>query len=72
MDEGSYLYIKSVGNLVVMKKVDDLTLDEISSLLEMVAQEKGLTRTLLSRDVERIRTETWKENLARAKGARRH
>ena len=72
MDEGSHIYIKSLGNMVVMKKVDDLTLDEISGILETVAREKGITRALLSKEVDRIRTETWKESLATPKGARRH
>ncbi len=72
IDEGSHIYIKSLGNMVVMKKVDDLTLDEISGLLEAVAREKGMTRVLLTKEVDRIRTETWKESLARPKGARRH
>jgi len=72
MDEGSHIYIKSLGSMVVMKKVDDLTLDEISSLLEMVAKEKGMTRALLSKEVNRVRTETWKDSLARAKSVRRH
>ncbi len=72
IDEGSYIYIKSLGSMVIMKKVDNLTLDEISSLLETVAREKGITRALLSGEVKRVRAETWKANLARAKGARRH
>jgi AbrB family looped-hinge helix DNA binding protein len=72
MDEGSHIYMKSLGNMVIMKKVDDLTLDEISALLEAIASEKGMTRALLSKEVDRIRTETWKESLATPKGARRH
>ena len=72
MDEGSHVYIKSLGDMVIMKKVDDLTLDEISGLLEAVAREKGVTRALLSKEVDRIRTETWKETFARPKGANRH
>jgi len=72
IDEGSHIYMKSLGNMVIMKKVDDLTLDEISALLEAIASEKGMTRALLSKEVDRIRTETWKERLATPKGARRH
>src|ERR1017187_4015484 len=72
MDEGSHIYMKSLGNMVIMKKVDDLTLDEISALLEAIASEKGMTRALLSKEVGRIRTETWKDSLATPRGARRH
>jgi AbrB family looped-hinge helix DNA binding protein len=72
MDEGSHIYMKSLGNMVIMKKVDDLSLDEISALLEAIASEKGITRALLSKEVDRIRTETWKESLATPKRARRH
>jgi AbrB family looped-hinge helix DNA binding protein len=72
MDEGSHIYMKSLGSMVIMKKVDDLTLDEISAILEAIASEKGITRALLSKEVDRIRTETWKESLATPKSARRH
>lgn len=72
LKEGSYIYIKSLGNVVIMKKVDDLTLGEISSILEEVAREKGLTKSLLEKDLERVRRELWKEKYGRAKSPLRH
>ena len=61
MNKGSYIYMKSLGRLVIMKKVEDLSLDEISSVLEEIAKEKGVTRALLAKDLERVRSELWKE-----------
>jgi len=72
MKRGSYLYMKSLGKLVIMKRVDNLSLDEISSILEEVSQEKGLTKGLLAEDVERVRSELWKEKYAKSKGPPRH
>ncbi len=64
--------MKSLGNLVLMKKVDEIGLDEISGILNKAAREKGLTKTLLSEDVERVRSELWKERYANLKGPSRH
>jgi AbrB family looped-hinge helix DNA binding protein len=72
LKKGSYIYMKSFGNLVLMKKVDDLALDEISGILDKAAREKGLTKVILHRDIERVRRELWKERYAKSKGAPRH
>jgi AbrB family looped-hinge helix DNA binding protein len=72
LKRGSYIYMKSLGKLIIMKKVDDLSLDEISSILQEVAQEKGLTKALLAKDVERVRSELWKEKYGKGKSPSRH
>ncbi len=72
LKKGSYIYMKSLGNLVLMKKVNELGLDEISNILKKAARETGLTKALLSKDVERVRGELWKEKYAKAKGPSRH
>lgn len=72
MKKGSYIYMKSLGRLVIMKKVDDLSLDEISSILQEVAQEKGLTKALLAKDVERVRSELWKEKYGKGESPSGH
>lgn len=72
LNRGSYIYMKSLGRLVVMKKVDDLSLDEISSILQEVAREKGVTKALLAKDVERVRSELWKEKYGKGKSPPGH
>jgi len=39
----------------VMKKVDELSLDEISRILRSLAKERGITRSLLMKEVGRAR-----------------
>ncbi|MDG6917757.1 MAG: AbrB/MazE/SpoVT family DNA-binding domain-containing protein [Nitrososphaerota archaeon] len=66
MDRGSYIYMKPIGGLGVMKKVHDLSVDEISSVLEEVAGKKGITRSLLLGEAERARGRLWKERYGKA------
>lgn len=33
LDDGSYMYVKAVGKIIVMSKVDDIDLREISTIL---------------------------------------
>ncbi len=70
LKKGSYIYMKPIGNIVFMKRVDDLGINEISEILEKVAAEKGLTKRLLGKDVERIRGELWKDTYAKRKSKR--
>jgi len=72
LKRGSYIYMKALGKLVIMKKVDDLSLDEISGILQEFAKEKDLTKTLLAKDVERVRSELWKEKYGKASGPSGH
>lgn len=72
MDKGSYLYMKALGRMVIMKKVDDLSLDDISSALQAIAKEKGLTRALLAKEVERIRSQLWRAGYAQGARPARH
>lgn len=67
LKKGSYIYMRPMGDLVLMKKVDDLGLKEISEILGKVAKEKGLTRALLDKEVEQIRNELWKSGYAKRK-----
>lgn len=68
--KGTYLYVKALGGLVIMKRVDDLSLDEISRVLQEVAKEKRLTRAFLAKEVERVRAELWKETYDKGSRAR--
>ena len=51
----SYLYVTRLGRLIVMKKVNELSLDDISATLQTLAKKRGITRDLLMRDVEKAR-----------------
>ena len=53
-----------------MKRVDDLGITEISEILEKVAAKKGLTSGPLGKDVERVRSELWKDIYAKRKDKR--
>lgn len=64
--DDSYLYVAKVGRLILMKKVDELTLDEISTILQELAREKGVTRRLLAREAEKIRERLQEERPVKA------
>ena len=55
LGKDSYLYVTKVGRVVVMKKVDELSLDDISATLQTLANRRGMTRRLIMKDVERAR-----------------
>ena len=64
--DDSHLYVAQAGDLVVMKRVDELTLSNITGILERLAEEKGVTGEILGVEVEmqRKRTATEKNNEA--------
>jgi hypothetical protein len=49
-----------------MKKVDELSLDDISATLQTLAKKRGMTRDLLMRDVERAREKLREERHGKA------
>jgi len=55
LGKDSYLYVTKLGRLIVMKKVDELSLDDISAILESLAKKSGVTRSLLMKEVEGAR-----------------
>jgi len=57
LDQNSYLYVARAGKMLVVKKVDDLSLDEITSLYETIARSEGVTREMLLEEVEKAREE---------------
>ena len=66
LDRDSYLYVTRAEGLLVMRKVDDLSLDEISAVLGVVAEERGVTRELLFEEAESARERLMEERNARA------
>ncbi len=69
LQKGSYIYMKTLGDIVVMKKVGDLTLDEISTIFEELAKEKGITRQLLAEEIRRAHSELWRSGYGKDEGA---
>ena len=61
LNRDSYLYVTRAGRLVVMRKVDELSLDEISAVLEAVAEVKGVTKELLVEEAEKARERLMRE-----------
>jgi len=61
LDRDSYLYVTRAGGLLVMRKVDELSLDEISAVLGAVAEERGVTRELLFEEAEKARERLMEE-----------
>ena len=74
LGEDSYVYVMSVGHLIVMKKVDELSLSDISAILEPLARRSGITRRMLLEDIERARTKILGEKYGRTQAdrSRRH
>jgi AbrB family looped-hinge helix DNA binding protein len=68
LEENSYVYVTRVGQLVIIKKVDELTLDEISVILQSLAKENSITKEMLLRDVEIVRERFMRERHAKASG----
>ena len=66
LDKDSYLYVAKVGDLLVIKKVDELGVDEISSVLEGVSERKGITREILMEEAEKARKRLMEERRVEA------
>lgn len=64
----SYVYVTQLGRLIVIKKVDELTLDDISAILEPLAKSSGVTRKILMEDIERVREKMLGEKSRKVKG----
>jgi len=55
LGKDSYVYVTKLGRLIVVKKVDELSLDDISTILEPLAKKSGVTRKILGQDIEKAR-----------------
>jgi AbrB family looped-hinge helix DNA binding protein len=66
LDRDSYLYVARSGKILVLKKVDDLSLDEITSLYETIAKSEGITREMLLEEVEKAREELMEQGYVKA------
>ena len=66
LGKDSYLYVTRLGRLIVMKKVNELSLDDISATLQAVARKRGITRDLLMKDIEKAREKLREEKHGKA------
>ena len=57
----SYVYVTKLGELIVMKKVDELSLDEISIILQRLARKNSITKEMLLKDLEKVRKRLMRE-----------
>ena len=55
LDRGSYLYIVKAGEVLVLKKVDEKSLEDISKVLGSIAESDRLTREILYEEAEKAR-----------------
>ncbi len=55
LGKDSYVYVARLGRLIVIKKVEELSLDDISAILGPLAKKTGVTRWILKEDIERVR-----------------
>lgn len=63
LDKDSYLYVTRAGSMLVLKKVDELSPDEITTIFETIAKSEGVTREMLLEEVEKAREELMAERV---------
>ena len=66
LGKDSHVYVTKLGRLIVIKKVEELSLDDISAILEPLAKRSGLTRRILMEDIEKAREKMLGEKPAKA------
>ncbi len=72
LDKDSYVYVTKLGRLIVIKKVEELSLDDISAILEPLAKRSRLTRRILMEDIETAREKMLGEKRGKAHAHRSH
>lgn len=65
LDKDSHIYVTKLGKIIVIKRVDEISLDEISTILQSLAKEKGITRNFLVKEVERAKEKLLEERHAK-------
>ncbi len=72
LGKDSHVYVTKLGRLIVIKKVEELSLDDISAILEPLAKRNGLTRRILMEDIEKAREKMLGEKQGKAHPHRSH
>jgi len=63
LDRDSHLYVARVGCLLIMSRVDELSLEDVSSVLSKMAEDRGITKELLLEEAERAWEELMEERV---------
>jgi bifunctional DNA-binding transcriptional regulator/antitoxin component of YhaV-PrlF toxin-antitoxin module len=72
LGKDSHVYVTKLGRLIVIKKVEELSLDDISAILEPLAKRSGLTRRILMEDIEKAREKMLGEKQGKVQVNRSH
>ena len=72
LGKDSHVYVTKLGRLIVIKKVEELSLNDISAILEPLAKRSGLTRKILMEDIEKAREKTLGEKQGKAQAHSSH
>jgi bifunctional DNA-binding transcriptional regulator/antitoxin component of YhaV-PrlF toxin-antitoxin module len=72
LGKDSHVYVTKLGRLIVIKKVEELSLDDISAILEPLAKRSGLTRRILMEDIEKAREKMLGEKQGKVQVQRSH
>jgi AbrB family looped-hinge helix DNA binding protein len=72
LDTGSHVYVTKIGRFIVINKVDELSLDDISAILGRLAKRSGVTRSVLIKDIEKVREKMLEEKHRKIKTHRSH
>jgi len=72
LGKDSHVYVTKLGRLIVIKKVEELSLNDISAILEPLAKRSGLTRKILMEDIEKAREKMLGEKQGKAQAHSSH
>ena len=72
LGKDSHVYVTKLGRLIVIKKVEELSLADISAILEPLAKGSGLTRRILMDDIEKARGKMLGEKRGKGQVHRSH
>lgn len=61
LEQGDYFYVTGYGKTIILTKVERTPFEEITSIFQRLAQEKGVTREEIEHLVEEERTRKWQE-----------
>lgn len=64
--------MKTLGQLVIMKKVEELGVEEVAHVMQEVARTRGVTWPLIDQEVKRVRAELWKQRYVKTPRAAGH
>ena len=66
LKKNDYVYVAGIGGIVVLKKVAELSLEDISKILQSLAKENSVTKGMLRRDIEKARDDLMRRGYVKA------